>query len=163
VHLRPLMFSFAILIATTGCETSTDPIIGTDGGGGALTVAQVTGNWSITLQRTSALPCTGALASGSVIPTHIEVLSDGSITTPSNWQNPVSGAFQTLSGSVNMTTGAVDLIFGAGVSTAMELFPGTMTTNGTITGGTITDPAAGFSQAFGSGGCQYTATGSKTG
>jgi len=27
----------------------------------------------------------------------------------------------------------------------------------------MTDPAAGFSQVYGSGGCQYTVTGSKTG
>jgi len=163
VYLRPFILSIAILAATAGCETSTDPIIGEGGGGGALTTANVNGTWSFTLQRTSAFACTSALASGSVISARIEVLANGQLTTPSNWTNPNTGGIQTLSGTVNMTTGALDLIFGAAVNTAMELFPGTMNASGTITGATITDPAAGFSQVYGTGGCQYTATASKTG
>jgi len=162
VHLRPLILSIAILAAAAGCETSTDPIIGEGGGGGALTTADVNGNWTLTLQRTSAFACTGGLASGSTISARIEVLANGQLTTPSNWQNPSTGGIQTLSGTVNMATGALDLVFGAAVSTAMELFPGTLNASGTITGGTMTDPAAGFSQVYGSGGCQYTVTGSKT-
>ena len=163
MHLRPLILSFAILAATAGCETSTDPIIGEGGGGGALTTANVNGDWSFTVQRTSAFACTSGLASGSVISARIEVLANGQLTTPSNWQNPNTGGIQPLSGTVNMATGAIDLVFGSAVNTAMELFPGTLNANGTITGGTLTDPAAGFSQVFGTGGCQYTATASKTG
>jgi len=152
-----------MLGATAGCETSSDPLIGTSGGGGVLTAAEATGNWSITVTRTTNLNCTGALASGQTILAHLEVLSDGSVTTPSSWQNPVSGAVQTLTGTVNLSTGALDLTFGAGVGAAMELFPGTMSAAGQITGATITDPAAGFSQVFGSNGCQYSASGTKTG
>ncbi len=163
MHLRPFALCLALLCVTVGCETTADPLLGSGGGGGALTAAQATGNWSITVQRTTNLPCTSALASGQVIVAHLEVLSDGSVATTSNWQNPISGSVQTLSGTVNLTTGAIDLTFGAGVGAAMELFPGNMTSAGRITGATITDPAAGFSQVFGSDGCQYTATGTKTG
>jgi hypothetical protein len=162
VHLRSLVLCLAVLGVTAGCETSSDPLLGIIGGGGTLTAAQATGNWSITVTRTSNLPCSGALASGQVIATHIEVLSDGSVTSPSTWQNPIGGGFQNLTGTINLTTGAVDLIFGAGVGAAMELFPGTMSSAGSITGATITDPAPGSSQVFGSNGCQYTATGTKT-
>jgi hypothetical protein len=42
----------------------------------------------------------------------------------------------------------------------MEL-QGTMSAAGSFTG-TLTDPAAGFSQVFGTGGCEYTASGIKT-
>jgi hypothetical protein len=163
VNLRSLVLCVATLAATAACESTSDPLIGTTGGGGNLTVAQVNGNWNITVTRTTNLPCSGALASGQVLATHIQVLSDGTITTPSTWQNPTSGGFQNLSGSVNLSTGALDLIFAGGVGGAMELFPGTMSSAGSITGATITDPAPGSSQVFGSNGCQYTATGTKTG
>jgi hypothetical protein len=162
VQLRSLVLCIAILAATAACESSTDPILGETGGGGTLTVSQASGNWNLTVTRTSNLNCSGALASGQVIATHIEVLSDGTVTTPSTWQNPVAGGFQNLSGSVNLATGAVDLIFAGGVGGAMELFPGTMSSSGTITGATLTDPAPGSSQVFGSNGCQYTVTGTKT-
>jgi hypothetical protein len=93
----------------------------------------------------------------------LSVLADGSVTNLSSWRNPVSGAVQTLGGTVNLTNGALDLVFGSSVGAAMELFPGTMSSSGTIVGATITDPAPGSSQVFGSDGCKYTATGSKTG
>lgn len=163
MHLRPFALYLAFLCVTAGCETTADPLLGTGGGGGSLTATQATGNWSITVQRTTNLPCTGALASGAVILVHLEVLSDGSLATTSNWQNPINGSVQTLSGTINLTTGATDLTFGAGVGSAMELFPGNMNAAGTITGATITDPAAGFSQVFGSDGCQYSASATKTG
>jgi len=163
VHLRPFALCLALLCVTVCCETTADPLLGSGGGGGALTAAQATGNWTFTVQRTTNLPCTGALASGQTILARLDVLSDGTVTTTSNWQNPITGSVQTLSGTVNLSTGAVDITFGAGVSSAMELFPGNMTSAGTITGATITDPAAGFSQVFGSDGCQYTATATKTG
>ncbi len=162
MHLRSIAICLALLVSTAGCENSANPLIGTDGGGGVLTAAQATGNWSITVQRTTSLPCTGALASGQVITAHFDVLSDGTVATTSSWQNPLSGGVLRLSGSVNLTTGAIDLTLGATVNSAMELFPGTMTSAGTIIGATLTDPAAGFSQVFGTNGCQYTATATKT-
>jgi hypothetical protein len=162
VHLRSLVSCLALIAVASGCESSTDPFIGIGGGGGgSLTADQASGDWSLTLTRNSSLPCAGALASGSVIPAHISVSNDGTLTNLSTWRNPVSGAIQTsLSGNVNLTTGALNLTFGTATG-AMELIPGTMTAAGTITGATVTDPAPGFGQAFGTNGCQYTATGTK--
>ncbi|MFL5510012.1 MAG: hypothetical protein ACJ79J_10535 [Gemmatimonadaceae bacterium] len=164
MHLRSVFSGLAILAVIAGCESSTDPFIGVGGGGGgSLTAADASGDWSITLTRNSSLPCSGALANGSVIPAHISVSNDGTLTNLSTWRNPVSGAVQTsLSGSVNLSTGALNLTFGT-ASGAMELIPGTMSSAGTITGATVTDPAPGFGQAFGTNGCQYTATGTKVG
>lgn len=163
MHLRSVVFSIALLAAAAGCEASSDPILGVGGGGGSLTAAQASGDWSITVTRTTNLNCTGALSSGQVITAHLSVLADGSVTTPSTWRSPTSGAVQTLAGSINLTTGAMDLTFGSSVGAAMELFPGSMTSSGTIVGATITDPAPGSSQVFGTDGCQYTASGTKTG
>jgi hypothetical protein len=163
VHPRSLILVLALLGATASCETSSDPILGVGGGGATLTATQASGTWNITVTRTTNLNCSGALASGQVITAHLSVLSDGTVTTPSNWQNPLTGALQTLSGTVNLTTGALDLVLGSGVSQAMELFPGNITAGGAINGATLTDPAAGFSQVFGTDGCQYSATGTKTG
>ncbi|MFL5465196.1 MAG: hypothetical protein ACJ8AC_14310 [Gemmatimonadaceae bacterium] len=153
-----------IIPIVTACETSTDAIIGfPDGGGGAITAVQASGNWSITLQRTTNLPCTGALASGQVINAHLDVLSDGTVSSStSTWVNPISGAPQSLSGAITLSNGVTDLRFVGSGSAAMELFPGTMTAAGSITGATITDPGAGSSQLFGTNGCQYTATAIKT-
>lgn len=164
MHLRSLIISVAVLVATAGCEASSDPLLGVGGGGGVLTADQASGDWAITVTRTTNLPCSGALASGQVITAHLSVLADGTITTPSTWRNPLTGAVQTLGGSVNLTTGAIEgLTFGSSVGAAMEMFPGSMTSAGTIVGATITDPAPGSSQVFGTSGCQYTATGTKTG
>jgi hypothetical protein len=163
VHVRSIVFCLALLVSSAGCENSPNPFIGTDGGGGLLTSTQAYGNWSITVQRTTNLPCTGGLTNGQVIIAHLDVLTDGTLATTSSWQNPVSGAVLSLSGTVSLTNGAIDLTFGATVGSAMELFPGTMTAGGAITGATLTDPAAGFSQVFGTDGCQYTATATKTG
>jgi len=163
VHLRSILICLALLVSTAGCENSTNPLLGFEGAGGALTPAQASGNWAFTVQRTTNLPCTGALASGQVINAHLAVLSDGSVATTSSWQNPLSGAVFSLSGSVSLTNGAIDLTFGATVGSAMELFPGTMSSAGTVSGATLTDPAAGFSQVFGSDGCQYSVRATKTG
>ena len=164
VHPRFVILVLALLGATAACETSTDPLLGTGGGGGAITAAEASGTWNITVQRTGLHPCSGALASGSVITARLTVLSDGSVTTPSNWQNPLTGGVQTLSGTMDLTYGIVtSLVFGASVGQAMEMFAGTITAGGAINGATISDPAAGFSQVFGSDACQYTATGTKTG
>jgi hypothetical protein len=148
----------------TACETSTDPLDGIIiGGGGAITPAQASGSWTFTLQRTSNFPCTGALASGQGIPAFIDVATDGTLSTASSWQNPISGAVQPLSGTVGLSNGALRLTFGASAGSAMELTSGTMTSSGTVTTATITDPSAGFTQVFGSDACQYTASAIKTG
>jgi hypothetical protein len=163
VHLRPILICLTLLVSTAACENSTDPILGIGGGGGALTAAQATGNWSFTVQRTTTLPCTGALASGQVITGHLDVLSDGTVASTSSWLNPLSGSVNQLAGTITLSNGAIDLTFGATVGSAMELFPGTMSSAGTISGATLTDPAASFSQVFGSDGCQYSVTATKTG
>lgn len=163
MHVRPMLIGLALLVSTAGCENSSDPLIGTGGGGGSLTATQAAGNWSFTLQRTTAFPCTGALASGQVITAHLDVLSDGTVASTSSWRNPLSGSVNQLGGSINLTNGAINLTFRATVSSAMELFPGTMSSGGTVSGATLTDPAAGFSQVFGSDACQYSVTATKTG
>jgi hypothetical protein len=161
--VKRLVLCLATMVLLTACETSTDPLGGfINGGGGAITQAQATGNWSFTLTRTTTLACsTPALASGSVIRSHLDVLSDGTLSTASSWVNPISGVVESLSGSVNLTNGATRLTFAISASAAMELFPATMTSSGTVSG-TLTDPAAGLTPAFASDGCQYTASGVKT-
>jgi hypothetical protein len=161
--VRHIAVCLILLISVAACENSTDPFIGFGGGAGALTAAQATGNWSFTVQRTTNLPCTGALASGQLITGRLDVLSDCSVASTSSWQNPLSGSINQLAGTISLTNGAIDLTFGATTGAAMELFPGTMSSSGTISGATLTDPAAGLSQVFGSNGCQYTVTATKTG
>jgi hypothetical protein len=168
VHSRSFVVCLCLLVLAAACENSTDPFIGIGGNGGsAITPAQATGNWSFRVQRTTNLPCSAALANGQVIAVHLDVLSDGSVnSTTSSWQNPISGAVQPITGTVGLSNGALNLTFAApavGNGAAMELAPATMTPGGAVTGGTLTDPAAGFSQVFGSDGCQYSTTATKTG
>jgi hypothetical protein len=152
-----------MMMALTACETSTDPLDGIINGGGSITPAEASGNWTFTLQRTTNFPCSGALASGQSLPVFLDVLNDGSVGNTSSWQNPVSGAVQAVSGSVGLSNGAMQLTFDAGGGRAMELTSGTMTAAGAITGGTISDPSAGFAQVFGTDACQYSVTAIKTG
>jgi hypothetical protein len=160
---RAVLF-FCLMISTTACETSTDPLEGIIiGGGGAITPAQATGSWTFTLQRTNNFPCSGALASGQGIAAFVDVATDGTLTGASSWQNPISGTVEPLSGTVGLSNGALRLTFGANAGSAMELTSGTMTSSGTVTTATITDPSAGFSQVFGSDACQYSASAIKTG
>lgn len=156
------IFLCLTLAVVTACESTTDPFGGfIEGGGGAITAAQASGNWSLTIQRTTTFPCTSALTSGQSIATHIDVLSDGSLNTSSSWANPLSSAVEPLDGAVTLSNGLVDFTFSLNSSSAMEL-TGTMSSGGTFTGGTLRDPAPGFFQVFGTDGCQYTATGLKT-
>jgi hypothetical protein len=160
---RSLLLVSAMLLLMA-CETSTDPLDGIiNGGGGAVTPAEATGTWTFTLQRTTTFPCTGALATGQTITAFLDVLSDGTLSTASTWQDPISNAVDALSGSVGLNNGALRLTFNATPNAAMELTSGTMTSSGTVTAATITDPSAGFSQVFGSDVCQYTATATKAG
>ena len=160
--MRRLVLCLTTIVLFNACETSTNPLDGLLGGGGALTAAQATGNWSFTLSRTSTLACSPpALASGVVISAHLDVLSDGSVANSSSWLNPISSVVEPLSGSVDLTNGATSLLFAISGSAAMELVPGTITSSGTITG-TLTDPGAGLSPVFASDGCQYSVSGVKT-
>jgi hypothetical protein len=153
-----------MILSSTACETSTDPLDGIIiGGGGAITPAQASGSWTFTLQRTTNFPCSGALASGQGIAAFLDVASDGTLTGNSSWQNPISGVVDPLSGTVGLSNGALQLTFAANAASAMELTSGTMTSGGTVTTATITDPSAGFSQVFGSDACQYSVSAVKTG
>jgi hypothetical protein len=160
--VRSALLCLTLLVSLAACETSADSLIGI-GGGGGLTAAQATGNWSFTVQRTSALACTsGSLANGQVLTAHLEVLSDGTlVTSTSFWQNPPTTLVRPLSGSVALASGLTDLFMfaSAGSTAAMEL-QGTMTAAGSFSG-TLSDPAAGSFQVFGA--CSYTVAGTKTG
>jgi hypothetical protein len=149
-----------------GCENSTNPLGGFIGGGGAVTATQATGNWSFAVTRTTTFPaCTNPLADGTSITAHIDVLSDGTLATAtSTWRNPISASFQPLTGFVDLTNGASTLHFAAPAvrgTAQMELL-GTMTSSGGFTGGTLRDPEPGFTQVFGTGGCEYSVSGIKT-
>lgn len=153
-----------MILVFAACETSTDPLGGLIVGGGSLTAAQATGNWLFAVQVNTTFPaCSNPLTNGQTISANLIVQSDGTVAG-STWTNPISGtASQPLSGLVTLSSGSSDLLFAAPSvrSTAqMELF-GTMTASGTFTG-TLTDPEAGFTQVFGTGGCAYTVTGTKT-
>lgn len=156
------IFLCLTLAVVTACESTTDPFGGIiSGGGGAVTAAQASGNWSFTVQRTTTFPCTSALTSGQTIATHIDVLSDGTVNISSSWVNPISGAVDPLDGAVTLSNGLVRFTLSVNTSTAMEL-TGTMSSAGTFSAGTLSDPAPGSFQVFGTDGCQYTATGVKT-
>ena len=150
------------LAVVAACEGTTDPFGGIiTGGGGAITAAQASGNWSFTIQRTTTFPCTSALTNGQTIATNMAVLSDGSVSTTSSWANPVSGVVEPLDGVVTLSNGLVDFTLSVNGSSAMEL-TGTMSSAGTFTVGTLRDPAPGSFQVFGTDGCQYTVSGVKT-
>ena len=158
--MRPTLLFLSLLLFVAACETTTDPLIGF-GGGTGLTQAQAAGNWSFTVQRTTALGCTGgSLANGQVLTATLDVQAGGALANTSFWQNPPTTVVRPLSGAITLTSGSTDLFMSAssGSSAAMEL-QGTMTSNGTFTG-TLTDPAPGSFQVFGA--CGYTATGTKT-
>ena len=156
------IFLCLTLAVVTACESTTDPFGGfIEGGGGAITAAQASGDWSFTIQRTTTFPCTSALTSGQSIATHIDVLSDGSLNTTSSWVNPLSTAIEPLDGAVTLSNGLVDFTLSLNGSSAMEL-TGTMSSAGAFTAGTLRDPAPGSFQVFGTDGCQYTVTGIKT-
>lgn len=164
MHPRPLVFFLTALVLTAACETSSDTIIGITGNpGGALTQAQAAGNWSFSLRKTSTLPCTGgSLADGQVITANLVVQSDGTVSATSSWANGTSTSNGPVTGRITLTDGTTDLTMAAGLgnSSAMEM-RGAMGPSGSFSG-TLTDPAAGFTPMFSSGGCEYNATGTKT-
>ena len=162
--MRRTVLWLTIIVLFAACENSAGPLGGILGGGNAITPAQATGNWSFTLQRTTTFPaCTNPLANGQVITAHTDILSDGTAGSASSWLNPISGTVQPLSGVVRLSDAFSDLLFAAPAvkATAQMELRGTMTSAGAFTG-TLTDPEPGFSQVFGTGGCEYSVTGTKT-
>ena len=161
--MKRLVLCLTTMVLLMACETTTDPLGGFINGGGAITQAQAGGNWSFTVQRTNTFPaCTNPLADGSAITANLVVLSDGTLATTSSWASPFSSG-QQLTGSVDLTNGSSLLHFAApsvSVSAQMEI-TGTMTASGGLSG-TLRDPEPGFSQVFGTGGCEYTVSGIKT-
>lgn len=166
--MRRIIACITVVTFVAACENSNDPIggIGGNGGTGAVTQAQASGNWSVTLRRTTTLPCTGgSLPDNQILTTHFDVLTNGTLTTAtSTWQNPPTTVVRALSGAIRFTDGFTDLFLfpsATNTSSGMEL-RGTLTSAGSFSG-TLTDPAPGLTPVFSSGGCEYTATGTKTG
>ncbi len=118
----------------------------------------MSGEWTFVLDRTTATCPSGSLPDNQVLLAHLDVLSNGSLTTvTSNWQAP-PGVIRGLDGGVSFTTGFATLILrGSASNTAMEL-AGTFTSDGDFTGG-LSDPRAGSFPVFSSGSCAYTVTG----
>jgi hypothetical protein len=157
--VRSIAIALSLVVLTAACEQSKDPFLFGIGGSGGLTQAQATGNWSFVVTQ-SALACaSGSLATGQAITTHLDVLTDGTLSTASFWQNPTSSSSLSITGSITLGTGITDLFLVSSAGAEMEL-RGTITSTGTFSG-TLTDPAAGFLPVFAA--CGYTATGTKTG
>ena len=158
--IRVVARCLAVIAVATACETSVEHLIGTSGGGGgAVTQAEASGDWSLTLRKTTTLACSGgSLPDGQILAVHLSVQSDGTVTA-SSWQNPSTGAVLPVSGTVQLSDGATTLTLSSGGGSGMEL-RGTITPSATFTG-TLTDPKAGLSPMFSSGGCEYTASGTK--
>ncbi|HWL38794.1 MAG TPA: hypothetical protein VNO75_01035 [Gemmatimonadaceae bacterium] len=160
--MKRFLSSVALIASITACEASTDPIDGIGGGGpggGAVTPAQISGNWSFALDRTTATCPAGSLPDNQVILADLDVLTTGLMTGTSTWQAS-PGPDRSLEGGLNLATGVGSLILrGSAAGTAMEL-EGTFTADGDFDG-TLRDPRAGSLPVFSSGSCQYNATGDK--
>lgn len=168
--MRRILYLAAVTALFSGCEASTDPLEGVGGdppGGGSITQAQATGDWSFTLDRTSTSCSTGSLPDNQVLIAHLDVISDGTSTgsllgSTSGWRASPSTTVRGLDGTLRFNDGFGSLILrGTTAGTGMEL-RGTFTSVGGFTG-TLSDPAAGLLPVFGSGACAYNATGVKTG
>ena len=157
--MRPIILCLTLLVTAAGCETSTDPFIGI-GGGGTITSAQASGNWSFVVHPTSALACSsGSLADGQILTATLVVLTDGTVNSSTSvWQ--VASPFVTgaVSGFVDLPTGRPTLSLSGSGGTAMEL-TGTMTAGGSFSG-TLRDPDPGLLPVFAA--CTYTTTGTKS-
>lgn len=167
--MKRILRTVALAALVTGCEASTDPLGGVGGpgpGGGAITQAQASGDWSFTLRRTTTLSCTGgSLPDNQVIFAHLDVINNGTLTTAtSTWRASPSATVRALAGTLRFNDGFANLTLYASAtntSSGMEL-RGTLTAAGSFTG-TLTDPAPGLTPLFSGNGCEYTATGVKTG
>jgi hypothetical protein len=165
--VKPMLVCVSLLFVLSACESSSDPLGGFGGtpGGGAITQTEASGNWALTVRRTTTLACSGgSLADGQVLTAHLDVLAGGSLNAPtSNWQNPPTATVRPLSGSVRLSDGVSDLILSSATGntgSGMEL-RGTISSAGTFTG-TLTDPAPGLTPIFSVSGCEYSTTGTKT-
>ena len=157
--MRSIAIALSLIVLTAACEQSTDPFLFGIGGSGGLTQTQATGNWSFVVTQ-SALACaSGSLANGQAVTTHLDVQTDGTLSSSSFWQSPLSTGSLSITGSITLGTGITDLFLSSSSGAEMEL-RGTVTSTGTFTG-TLTDPAAGFLPVFSA--CAYTVTGSKGG
>jgi len=154
--VRPTLFYLGLVLSVAACETSTDPFFGF--GATGVTAGQVTGNWTFTLHPTSGC-ATGSLPDGQVLTAHMDVLSDGTVTSgTSTWQT--SSAAGSVSGSIDLSSGVTTtLALTATTGSAMEL-AGTFTATGSFSG-TLGDPRAGSFPVFPA--CNYTTTATKTG
>lgn len=162
--MKRILYGAAVLALLAGCESATDPIDGIGGpgpGGGAVTQAQVTGDWSFVLDRRTATCPSGSLPDNQVILAHLDVINNGTLTTvTSNWQAPPATAIRGLDGGVSFTSGVATLALrGTATNTAMQL-QGTFTASGGFAG-TLSDPRAGSFPVFSSGLCEYNVTGVK--
>ncbi len=163
--MKRILYTVALTALVTGCEASTDPLGGVGGlgpGGGAITQAEASGDWSFTLRRTTASCSSGSLPDNQVILALLDVINNGTLTTStSSWRTSPGTTVRGLDGTLRFTDGIGNLILrGSTANTGMEL-RGTLTSAGAFTG-TVSDPAAGLFPVFGSGLCEYTATGVKT-
>jgi hypothetical protein len=167
--MKRILLSIGLATVITACEGTTDPFGGVGGGGGgsgAITQAQASGDWSMTLRRTTTLSCSGgSLPENQILLLHLDVTNTGGLTTAtSTWRASPSATVRALAGTVNFTTGVTNLtLFASATNTTsgMEL-SGTLTAAGAFSG-TVVDPAAGLTPVFSGNGCEYTATGVKTG
>jgi hypothetical protein len=152
-----------VLVCVSACETSTDPFIGFNGGGG-LSQTEVTGNWTFTLHPPTTPACpNGSLADGQLLTVHLDALSDGTVASAtSSWQNPPTTLVRPItSGSVALSTGSTRLFLGASTGSASEMeLQGTMNSAGSFSG-TVSDPNPGAFPVFAV--CTYSATGVKIG
>lgn len=156
--MRPTILCLTLLVTVAACETTTDPFIGS-GGSAAITQAQATGNWTFVVHPTNALACSsGSLADSQVLTAHLDVLSDGTVTsTTSFWQVPSPFVTGAVSGAVDLPNGRPNLSLTGSGGRGMEL-TGTMTAAGTFIG-TLRDPDPGLLPVFAA--CTYNTTGTK--
>ena len=166
--MRRILYAAAV-VAAIGCGETGDPIGGVGGpgsGGGAITQAQASGDWSVTLQRTNTLTCTGgSLPNNQVLLMHLDVVSNGTLTpATSTWRASPSATVRALAGTVNFSTGLTNLsLYASATNTTSRMdFSGTLTAAGALSG-TVTDPDPGATPVFSGNGCEYNATGVKTG
>lgn len=168
--MKGILYIAALAAVITGCDATTDPIGGVGGpgtGGGAITQVQASGDWSLTLRRTTTLSCTGgSLPDNQILLMRLDVINNGTLTTAtSTWRASPSATVRALAGTVNFSTGLTNLtLYASATNTSSGMaLSGTLTAAGSFTGGTVTDPDAGLTPVFSGNGCQYTATGVKTG
>jgi len=163
--VRPTAIALTLLVLTAACETSTDPGlfgIGAGGGGSPVTAAEVTGDWSFAVRRTTVVCTAGSLADGTAITAHLDFRADGTVNgTTSTWQTSSATVVFPVTGGVTLTTGAISLILsgGNGTQTGMEL-RGSVNASGSFTG-TLQDPASGLFPMFSGQECDYSASGTK--